>query len=409
MEGCQLSYLGIISQNSNDYDSIEPVDFWFEGGDISSFSHNDSPANTHYFYRQPYFEQNAWVSGPETGPTFRPKCHFVPSPTFSETEPDYFDPSISQWPSFIAHFEHVAFSNRWSECEKAERLITCLRGDAENILSELTYFQCTTYTTLKKALNQMFGRTQREIEARDEERMLESERRNRADLENALNFYIERCQTLAEQIEEAIEIKLNQLKTSFANYKQNKHFSNSNISKFSLSDSTLALGRVRHAAENDDVSRSQPIVEKSVSEEPGKEQITENQIDCDLVTTGNSESETTTHHLDEFQETLHEYSVPDTTQNGPEKDSNAVFLTSDEATDERCLVGALVARIWTPQTFVSPFHRPPRKPPPEEIPGPEDVTPTSLTHLLRPPPEPPPDQISCILDMQFSGSRLFVT
>jgi hypothetical protein len=152
MEGSQLSCFGIISQNSTDHDSIEPVDFWFEGGDISIFSRNHSPASTHSFYRQPHFEQNAWVSGPETGPIFCP-CHFVTSPTFSETEPDYFDPSISHWPSFIAHFEHVAFSNRWSESEKAERLIACLRGDAEYILSELTYLQCTNYATLKKALN----------------------------------------------------------------------------------------------------------------------------------------------------------------------------------------------------------------------------------------------------------------
>jgi hypothetical protein len=143
---------------------------------------------------------------------------------------------------------------------------------------------------------------------------------------------------------------------------------------------------VRHAAENDDVSWSQPIVENPVIVEPGKEHIT----------------------AAEFQETPREYSVPDTTQNGPEKDSNAVFLTSDEATDERCLVGARVARIWIPQAFVSPFHRPPRKPPPEEIPGPEDVTPTSLTHPLRPPPEPPPYQISCISEMQFCGSRFLV-
>ena len=200
MEGSQLSSFGIISQNSTDHDSLEAVDFWFERGDISSFSHNHSPANTHSFYRQPHFEQNAWISGPETGPTFRP-CHFVPSPTFSETEPDYFDPSISQWPSFIAHFEHVAFSNRWSECEKAERLIACLRGDAEYILSELTYFQCTNYATLKKALNHMFGPTQREFEARDADRLLEYEMRKRADLENALAFYIKRCYALEEQIE----------------------------------------------------------------------------------------------------------------------------------------------------------------------------------------------------------------
>jgi hypothetical protein len=182
----------------------------------------------------------------------------------------------------------------------------------------------------------MFGPTQREIGARDTDRLLEYEMRKKADLENALDFYIERCQTLAEQIEEAIEIKLNQL---------------------------------RHAAEYDDVSRSQPIAENHV--EPGKEHITGA----------------------EFQGTPHEYSVPDTTQNDPEKDSNAVFLTSDEATDERCLVGARVARIWVPQAFVSPFHRPPRKPLPEELPGPEDVTPVASTLPLRPPPEPPPNQI----------------
>jgi hypothetical protein len=64
MEGSQLSSFGVISQNS-DHDFIEPVDFWFEGGD-TSFSHNESPANTHSCYRQPHFEQNAWVSGPET-------------------------------------------------------------------------------------------------------------------------------------------------------------------------------------------------------------------------------------------------------------------------------------------------------------------------------------------------------
>jgi hypothetical protein len=219
----------------------------------------------------------------------------------------------------------------------------------------------------------MFGPTQREIETRDADRLFEYEIRKKADLEKALAFYIERCQTLAEQIEEAVEIKLNKLKTSFANYILNKHFSDSYISIFSTSDNTLALGRVRHAAENDDVSRSQPILETPVSVEPGKERITE------------------------FQETLHEDSVQDThyldTQNGSEKDGDAVVMTSHEAIDERCLVRTLVARIWTPRAFVSPFHRPPRKPPPEELSGPGDVTPTSSTPPLRPPPKPPPDQV----------------
>jgi hypothetical protein len=105
-------------------------------------------------------------------------------------------------------------------------------------------------------------------------------------------------------------------------------------------------------------------------------------------------------------------SVPDThnldTQNGPEKDGDAAFQENHEATGERCLAGTLVARIWTPRAFVAPSHRPPRKPPPEELPGPEDFTPTSSTPPLRPPPEPPPDQISCISEMQFCGSRLLI-
>jgi hypothetical protein len=102
--------------------------------------------------------------------------------------------------------------------------------------------------------------------------MLEYEKRKRADLENALDFYIERCQILGEQIEKAIEFKLKQLKTLFSNYKQNRHFSDKNISKFSLSDNT----RERRAAANDDVSRSRPIVETPVSVEPGKEHLLKN-------------------------------------------------------------------------------------------------------------------------------------
>jgi hypothetical protein len=116
---------------------------------------------------------------------------------------------------------------------------------------------------------------------------------------------MERC-ILEEQIEKAIESNLKQLKTSFINYKQNKkHISDRNISKYSLSDRPLDLGRVRHAAKNDDISRSHPLVENPVSVEPNKKQMTE------------------------YQETLHDDPEPSTnnldTQNGPEKDSGAVF------------------------------------------------------------------------------------
>jgi hypothetical protein len=103
MEGNELSCFGIISQNcfgivsqnSTDHDSLEPLDFWHERRYANSFSHSHSPENTHSLYKQPHVEQHAWVSRPHAGQ----KCHTfhcVPSPTFSEIEQGYFDPSIFQ-------------------------------------------------------------------------------------------------------------------------------------------------------------------------------------------------------------------------------------------------------------------------------------------------------------------------
>lgn len=54
----------------------------------------------------------------------------------------------------MTYFEHVAHWNKWNDGEKGQRLIMCLRGSAQKILSELTYHQCTNYITLTQVLNQ---------------------------------------------------------------------------------------------------------------------------------------------------------------------------------------------------------------------------------------------------------------
>ena len=45
---------------------------------------------------------------------------------------------VSDFKDYILHFEQVAIWNKWSDTEKAQQLVMCLRGQAQNILSDLT-------------------------------------------------------------------------------------------------------------------------------------------------------------------------------------------------------------------------------------------------------------------------------
>lgn len=95
--------------------------------------------------------------------------HYVPTQTHAPTahkvvEQDKFDPNTTEWTNYMAYFEHVAHWNRWNDGEKAQRLIMCLRGSAQKILSELTYHRCTNYITLTQVLNRRFNPKERERE-----------------------------------------------------------------------------------------------------------------------------------------------------------------------------------------------------------------------------------------------------
>ena len=56
----------------------------------------------------------------------------------------------------ILHFEKVAIWNKWSDIEKAQQLVMCLRGQAQNILSDLTLGQMNKYSEVRAAVERRF-------------------------------------------------------------------------------------------------------------------------------------------------------------------------------------------------------------------------------------------------------------
>ena len=70
-------------------------------------------------------------------------------------EPQTYD-GISDFKDFILHFEQVAIWNEWSDIEKAQQLVMCLRGQAQNILSDLTLGQMNKYSEVRAAVERRF-------------------------------------------------------------------------------------------------------------------------------------------------------------------------------------------------------------------------------------------------------------
>lgn len=71
-------------------------------------------------------------------------------------KPDKFDGSTS-WNDYLIHFEMCATINRWTEAEMASHLAVCLRGDAQAVLGDMSYFKRTDFQSLRNILNQRFG------------------------------------------------------------------------------------------------------------------------------------------------------------------------------------------------------------------------------------------------------------
>ncbi|MFI0460208.1 MAG: hypothetical protein ACH254_21700, partial [Candidatus Thiodiazotropha endolucinida] len=64
-------------------------------------------------------------------------------------EPETFDgsPMGTEWSEYIIHFEQIAQWNNWSDLQRAQALTIKLRGEAQKLLSSLTYAQFMDHNT----------------------------------------------------------------------------------------------------------------------------------------------------------------------------------------------------------------------------------------------------------------------
>ena len=96
--------------------------------------------------------------------------HSPPPGRIKVLEPETFDGSalgvdISE---YLIHFEQVADWNKWNDDQKAKMLTIKLRGEAQKLLTTLSYLQVMNYSALKQSLIQRFNPKEREITYRCE-------------------------------------------------------------------------------------------------------------------------------------------------------------------------------------------------------------------------------------------------
>ena len=85
-------------------------------------------------------------------------------------EPETFDGSASgvDIAEYLIHFEQIADWNKWNNDQKAKMLVIKLRGEAQKLLTTLSYLQVMDYSALKQSLIQRFNPKEREITYRCE-------------------------------------------------------------------------------------------------------------------------------------------------------------------------------------------------------------------------------------------------
>ena len=85
-----------------------------------------------------------------------------------QKKPDKYDGEKVEWPDHLAHFETIAKWNGWSDGEKGLQLVTCLRGKAQRVLSEILSGQREDFATLSEFLARRFNPPNRETAFRFE-------------------------------------------------------------------------------------------------------------------------------------------------------------------------------------------------------------------------------------------------
>ena len=78
---------------------------------------------------------------------------------FKVLEPETFDrsPSGTDINEYFIHFEQISDWNEWTGHQRARMLTIKLRGEAQKLLSSLSYTQFTDFATLKQAFIQRFS------------------------------------------------------------------------------------------------------------------------------------------------------------------------------------------------------------------------------------------------------------
>ena len=79
-----------------------------------------------------------------------------------QKESDKYDGEKVEWPDYLVHFETIAKWNGWSDGEKGLQLVTCLRGRAQRVLSEIPSDQREDFATLSEFLARRFNPPNRE-------------------------------------------------------------------------------------------------------------------------------------------------------------------------------------------------------------------------------------------------------
>ena len=108
-------------------------------------------------------------------------------------EPQTYD-GTSDFKDYILHFEQVAIWNKWSDIEKAQQLVMCLRGQAQNILSDLTLGQMNKYSEVRAAVERRFDPPGRETAYKCE---LRDKRLHQSESISQYGYSIHRLVTLA--------------------------------------------------------------------------------------------------------------------------------------------------------------------------------------------------------------------
>ena len=125
-----------------------------------SYTHDDSSYRRVRFSDSPDDLQNQWPCRDQSSQGAPANSCLMMER--KPKEPQTYD-GTTDFKDYILYFEQVAIWNKWNDVEKAQQLVMCLRGQAQNILPDLALCQMNTYSEVRAAVERRFDPPGREI------------------------------------------------------------------------------------------------------------------------------------------------------------------------------------------------------------------------------------------------------